>query len=175
MTFSQNYEFISCNYDFFSRNYDFFLRIVRYKLPILRTYQSLFPPRPSKLDFNSQLRVYITQLWEKSQNCEIKSRNNLFFLFFIQWWKRASIESKQAKQPFLNLLRLLLVIVLMIFIQLYFISISVLLILVLKCILFKFIAKATFLSSFFLIFFIFLCLSFYVFISALLKKVFFKC
>ncbi len=34
--------------------------------------------------------LYITQLWEKGQNCEIKSRNNLFN-FFNQWRKRASI------------------------------------------------------------------------------------
>ncbi len=74
-----------------------------YKLANLRTYQS-FPP--SKLDFISQLQVYITQFWlynsqlrvyssqfweKKSQNCEIKSSNNLFY-FFIQWRKRASIQ-----------------------------------------------------------------------------------
>ncbi len=35
--------------------------------------------------------LYITQLWEKGQNCEIKSRNNLF-KFFNQWRKRASIQ-----------------------------------------------------------------------------------
>ncbi len=42
--------------------------------------------------YNSQLLVYIMQFCEKSQNCEIKSHNNLFFIFFIQWRKRASIQ-----------------------------------------------------------------------------------
>ncbi len=77
---------------FFLRFASYKVRIVRYKLAILRTYQP--PPLPSKLDFNSQLlvyitefwlynsqlRVYISQFWEKSElqefhdiNCDIKS------------------------------------------------------------------------------------------------------
>ncbi len=32
---------------------------------------------------NSQNCVYISQICEKSQNCEIKSRYNLFFFFFF--------------------------------------------------------------------------------------------
>ncbi len=29
------------------------------------------------------MKVYISQLWEKSQNCEIKSCNNLFILYSV--------------------------------------------------------------------------------------------
>ncbi len=53
----------------------------------------------------SELWVYITQFWKKSQNCKFVSRNyekksqnceiksQLPFLYFIQWWKRASIRT----------------------------------------------------------------------------------
>ncbi len=46
-------------------------------------------------EYMSELRDVNLQLWEKSLNCEIKSRKPFKpFLFFIQWRKQASINIK---------------------------------------------------------------------------------
>ncbi len=72
---SQNYEFVSRNYE--------------KKVKIASLYHAIMKKK-------SKLRVCITQLWKKSQNCEfvsrnyekksqnceIKSRNNLFYFLF---------------------------------------------------------------------------------------------
>ncbi len=52
----------------------------------LRVIKSEYPP-PPKLDFNSQLRVYITQFWEKSQNSEKKGRIARYKLAIIKNYK----------------------------------------------------------------------------------------
>ncbi len=46
-----------------------------------RSLPALAQTKP-ELNYNSQLRLYISQFWEKSQNCVIKSRNNLFYFLF---------------------------------------------------------------------------------------------
>ncbi len=88
--FSELRVYISELWLFISGNYGFFLAILQLwdMNSQFWEYISLFSP--SKLDFNLQLWVISHNSVKKRQNCEIKSRNNLF-LFFIQWQKRASI------------------------------------------------------------------------------------
>ncbi len=103
---SKNCDFISKNCDFISHNPEKKVRIVRKKSKELRDIFLQFWKHISlffflKIEFCeiqtrnsdffshkkvtkfSQLRVYISQFCEKSLNCEIKSRNNLFCFYSV--------------------------------------------------------------------------------------------
>ncbi len=58
----------------------------------------------SQLCVRSHTCVYITQFYEKSPNCKIKKPQLPFFLFFIKWWKRASIVPFVSNLSFFFLL-----------------------------------------------------------------------
>ncbi len=86
---------------FYPSQFWLFLRILRYKLTIA-SYKVRIAWRTRNCElkiasfsqfwlYNAQLHVYIMQLWEQSNNFEIELL--LPFWFFIQWRKRASMQT----------------------------------------------------------------------------------